>query len=103
MGVGHDRVGFVVPPNYQNDTNLDGLARITMRVPDGGKLEVTIEMSRGDRATETRDLEPGKDFPDRLPPEKFTLKRKTEKGTGPTIAAAVEVRDVEGQPRRLTS
>ncbi len=66
---------FVKPPDYQQDTDARGIAQLNIRVKAGEALGITIEVSREDLDTQSRELDL-KDFPPRLPLEKFVLGRR---------------------------
>lgn len=85
----------VQPPDYQNDTSADGIARIDIKAKDGEKLAFSIEVSREDMETKTRDVDKGRVFPTKLPLEKFTLTKKSESGTGAIINVAIDVQNEE--------
>ncbi|MFN2624086.1 MAG: PASTA domain-containing protein [Chthoniobacterales bacterium] len=85
-----------VPPDYQEDTNAQGLARLQIKVATGQDLDVTVEVSREDKSAESHRIKL-KNFPTRLPLEKFVLKKKSEAGAGPTINVTI-VAESEGKP-----
>ncbi|HEY2919543.1 MAG TPA: hypothetical protein VGK77_11175, partial [Candidatus Binatia bacterium] len=84
---------IVRPPDYQGDTNANGIARIEILAKGGKKLAFSIEVSREDMETKTRDVDKGRDFPTKLPLEKFTLKKKSEGGAGAIINVAIDVKN----------
>ena len=89
------RSGIVVPPDYQTETNAEGIARLLVSVKSGEKLGVSLEIAHEDRETATRDIDLGTTFPTRLPLEQFTLKKKSERRAGPTITVVVDVQNAE--------
>jgi hypothetical protein len=89
---------LAAPPTHQRDTGADGLARFEIVLKTGEKLQFRIEIGREDLATQTRDIDRGLDFPDRLPLERFTLKQKSNAGEATIINAIVEVRSDKSQP-----
>lgn len=92
------RRGVVVPPDYQQETNAQGLARFVINIEPGAKLELAVEVAREDMASETHDLDLGTNYPTRLPLEMFILKKKSEGGAGPVIDVVIAVQNPEREP-----
>lgn len=86
-----------VPPDYYEPTNAQGLARLQIIVASGQGLDITIEVSREDMAAQSRNISLGKNFPTRLPLEKFSLKKRSESGGTDVINVVVDVQS-EGKP-----
>jgi beta-lactam-binding protein with PASTA domain len=87
-----------VPPDYQDETNAQGLARLQIKVANGQDLDLTVEVSREDMQAQSHPINLGKNFPTRLPLEKFALKKRSVAGAGPVITVIVDVQDLEGNP-----
>lgn len=86
-----------VPPDYQEQTNAEGLARLRINVATGQGLDITVEVSREDMQAQSRIINLGKNFPARLPLEKFRLKKRTASGGTDVINVVVDVQS-EGKP-----
>jgi protocatechuate 3,4-dioxygenase beta subunit len=51
------------PPDYQQETNIDGVARFEIKVKTGEGLKLYIEAGREDFQTRTEDIDRGTDLP----------------------------------------
>jgi beta-lactam-binding protein with PASTA domain len=85
------RFDIPTPPDYQEDTNAQGLARIQIKVPTGQDLNLTVEVSREDKNADSHRINLGQNFPTRLPLEKFVLKKKSVMGGHEVISVVIEV------------
>lgn len=90
------RLGIVVPPTDSDNTNAQGLARLTIKAKEGEEVDLGLEVAREDMETVKRDLLLAANSPARPPPVEFTLKKKSEAGSGPIIKVIIEVKSDEG-------
>ena len=65
----------VRPPDYQEDTSAQGIARIELKVGTGEKLKLSIEVAKEDFQTAKEDADLGIDFPPQVL-RQFTLENK---------------------------
>jgi hypothetical protein len=90
---------IVRPPDYQQDTNANGIATFQIVVKTGEALKLSIEVSQEDMQTEKHDLDRGTEFPAMIL-EQFTLKPRLTAGVegGSIINVSVNVQDDKFDP-----
>ena len=88
---------IIVPPTAQEDTNVQGVAHVTLLVPAGRDLDVSIEVSHEDMATQSHNLNLKAPVPSVLTEEKFVLKKRSATGGESIVAVVVQV-ESEGKP-----
>ena len=69
-------------PDYQEDTNTQGIRRFDIKVKDGEGLKLSIEVGREDKKGDRHDVDYGKNLPPQIL-EQFFLKSKAT-GFGPS-------------------
>ena len=91
------RKGVVAPPRYQELTNAQGVAHLTIAVAAGESLDLAIEVAREDLESQSRDLSLPPGFSPSLPEQQFTLKKRTASGNTDVVSAVIKV-ESEGKP-----
>ena len=77
-------------PDYQEDTNAQGIRRFDIKVKDGEGLKLSIEVGREDKKGDRHDVDYGKNFPPQIL-EQFFLKSKATEAAEETTAVKVRV------------
>lgn len=78
------------PPDYQQDTNVQGVARFEINLKRGEPLKLSIEASREDKIAQRDDVDLGKDVPPQVL-RQFFLKPRIAEGSAEGTTATVKV------------